>query len=533
MPSGLEIQKALRALANRWRGYSGTERGEAQTFLNQLFECYGTERFGSGARFEDAHASVGIMDLYWPGTCIVEMKDGCGGLSGWASRTTASTGSAGLRTILRPGSARDWSAPTPSRRIGRARRRSTTWSARGGLITDAVSSQKWPGEAKVHVALVNWVKDPAEPPTAFTLDGLAVPGITASLTIAGESMVEPLAANKGRCFQGPIPVGDGFVITEETASWLLAQSDASYVDVVRPYLVSENLAERPDQGPGRWVIDFAARSLEESMKYPAALDIVRTLVRPVRESNNREGYRRYWWRFGEHRPGMRAGLDGMSRYIAAGRLGKRLNLAWQVAATCPSDLVYVFAFDDDYSMGILLSRAHGAWVRSGGRGSTFKADPRYTPTSGFMTFPWPDPVRSAERDAVAVRTVELLDRRSAICLERQIGLTTLYNDVDEGAHQDLRVLHQRLDEAVAGCYGWPKKAAQDDAELVRRLVARNASIARRGDRRGGPALPAVRHPVTAAEPAGGTGSGAQEVLRLAAAALPVLAAEPLYPGRRP
>lgn len=74
MPSGLEIQKVLRALAARWRGYSGSERGEAQTFLNELFECYGTNRVTAGARFEDAHASVGIMDLYWPGACIVEMK---------------------------------------------------------------------------------------------------------------------------------------------------------------------------------------------------------------------------------------------------------------------------------------------------------------------------------------------------------------------------------------------------------------------------------------------------------------------------
>lgn len=74
MPSGLEIQKSLRALADRWRGYAGSERGEAQTFLNELFECYGSDRHAVGAKFEDAHASVGIMDLYWPGACIVEMK---------------------------------------------------------------------------------------------------------------------------------------------------------------------------------------------------------------------------------------------------------------------------------------------------------------------------------------------------------------------------------------------------------------------------------------------------------------------------
>ncbi len=74
MPSGLEIQQSLRAFVRQWRDYAASERGEAQTFLNQLFECYGTDRLGAGARFEDAHASVGIMDRYWPGVCIVEMK---------------------------------------------------------------------------------------------------------------------------------------------------------------------------------------------------------------------------------------------------------------------------------------------------------------------------------------------------------------------------------------------------------------------------------------------------------------------------
>src|SRR5690606_4170119 len=28
---------------------------------------------------------------------------------------------------------------------------------RGGVITDAVSSQKWPGDAKVHVSITNWL----------------------------------------------------------------------------------------------------------------------------------------------------------------------------------------------------------------------------------------------------------------------------------------------------------------------------------------------------------------------------------------
>lgn len=74
MLSGEEILSALRKFVVRWRGYNGTERSEAQTFLNELIACYGADRKESGARFEDSHTANGIMDMHWPGICIVEMK---------------------------------------------------------------------------------------------------------------------------------------------------------------------------------------------------------------------------------------------------------------------------------------------------------------------------------------------------------------------------------------------------------------------------------------------------------------------------
>jgi hypothetical protein len=74
MRSGEEIQNGLRTFTARWRDYSGSERSEAQTFLNELIGCYGADRRAAGARFEDAHVATGIMDLYWPEVCIIEMK---------------------------------------------------------------------------------------------------------------------------------------------------------------------------------------------------------------------------------------------------------------------------------------------------------------------------------------------------------------------------------------------------------------------------------------------------------------------------
>jgi hypothetical protein len=46
----------------------------------------------------------------------------------------------------------------------------------GGVITDAVSRQKWPGEAVVNVSIVNWMMRPTGLPSRFVLDGEPVEG---------------------------------------------------------------------------------------------------------------------------------------------------------------------------------------------------------------------------------------------------------------------------------------------------------------------------------------------------------------------
>lgn len=46
--SGEEIKGALKVFVGRWKDYTRTERAEAQTFLNVLFEAYGNSRKADG-----------------------------------------------------------------------------------------------------------------------------------------------------------------------------------------------------------------------------------------------------------------------------------------------------------------------------------------------------------------------------------------------------------------------------------------------------------------------------------------------------
>ena len=349
---------------------------------------------------------------------------------------------------------------------------------KGGVITEAVSSQKWPGEkAKVHVSIINWVQSPPEPPAHFTLNLQPVSGgIAADLVPLRLSTLaaQPLAANKGVCFQGPIPIGDGFVLDEDEARSLLARADADYAQVVRPYLIGDDIAEHPAQRPRRWIIDFGLMPLEKAAAFPAALKIVRERVKPARETNPRAARRTCWWRFGEVAKGMRTALTGLDRYLAVGRIAKRTIFTWCGPAWCPSDLVVVVAADDDYAFGVLSCQPHQLWARY--RGSTLKGDPRYTNTTVFETFPWPRP-DPATREQVAVAARHVVAERALSCGSVR-GLTEVYNMVQDGGFTALKAAHERLDDAVALAYRWPKGITDDPYEVIPRLMSLNAEIAR-------------------------------------------------------
>ncbi len=202
---------------------------------------------------------------------------------------------------------------------GRARGASLQWIVEtGGVITNAISTQDWSGAAAVDVSIVNWVKDPEDLTPPAVLDGHEVGAITPSLRPIDSdvSAAGRLLENRGRSFQGPQPVGQGFILGAGEAEALLARTDADYRDVVRPFLVGEDIAGDPAQAPSRYIIDFGLRPLEEAMAYPGAVEIVRERVKPFRDKNKRRVRREKWWLLGELTPALRRALARRSRYIA-------------------------------------------------------------------------------------------------------------------------------------------------------------------------------------------------------------------------
>jgi hypothetical protein len=221
------------------------------------------------------------------------------------------------------------------------------------------------------------------------LDGKPAGAIHADLT-AGVDVTRAarLPCNRDVSFMGDTK-GGSFDVAEEEALEMLRQPNPNgrpNSDVVVPWINGLDVTRRNRR---MWIIDFGASCPEEQAAlYEAPFEFVRKHVYPEREKNKREAYRLRWWLHVEARSGMRASLKPLPRFIATATVSKHRLFVWQAAPTLPDHQLITFGFDDDYSFGVLLSRADEVWARAHGtqvreRESGF----RYTPTTCFETFP--------------------------------------------------------------------------------------------------------------------------------------------------
>ncbi len=162
----------------------------------------------------------------------------------------------------------------------------------------------------------------------------------------------------------------------------------------------QRVTRRPRDG---WIIDFGTTMNEaDAALFETPFQYVMQYVKPERDHNNREAYRKCWWRHGEPRIAMRAALTGLTRYIATPHVAKHRIFVWMDKTTLPDKMLIVIARADDTTFGILHSRFHELWSLALctwlGKGN----DPRYTPTTTFETFPFPAGLTPADTRAVAV-----------------------------------------------------------------------------------------------------------------------------------
>nr|WP_322712577.1 DNA methyltransferase [Nostoc sp. ChiSLP03a]MDZ8213825.1 DNA methyltransferase [Nostoc sp. ChiSLP03a] len=287
----------------------------------------------------------------------------------------------------------------------------------GGHIHEAVSTQPWPGEAKLHVSIINWSKDI---PKKYYLDNQIVSKITSSLTATIDvSQAARLKANLNKCFQGIKPVGKGFLITEQQAQdWIKANSINK--EVLKLYSDANSLTSSIQGKPQRWIIDFNNFSIEEASNYTLPFNHLKVFVKPERDNQRDNRARVYWWRFERTRPEMRTTISTLSYYFNIPRHSKWFIFLPAQSNWLPADSTNIVASNDFYILGILTSKVHRLWVKV--QSSTLKGDTRYTHNTCFETFPFPQTCDTKLTQVAGYQAVGTLHLNSRALVQDEVAV---------------------------------------------------------------------------------------------------------------
>ncbi|MEB3295569.1 MAG: DNA methyltransferase [Synechococcales bacterium] len=337
----------------------------------------------------------------------------------------------------------------------------------GGVIHDAISSQVWSGEANVHVSITNWSR--LQPRHCY-LDAVEVEFINSSLKSETDvSHAVRLAANLHCCFQGVIPVGKGFIVTEQQVKdWIKA--DPKNQEVLKLFSMGANLAQAMHGKPDRWIIDFNDMPMEDASAYKLPFAHIKTHVKPQRDHNRRKVTQLNWWKYGEKRPAMRQAIATLTQYVTVPRVSK-----WAIFMPAPLDWLagdksVVVATDDVYILGILTSNVHRTWMHA--QKSTLKADIAYTHNTCFETFPFPQSPTQKKIDAIRDTALALHEYRSAQMEKKGWGLTQLYNESFHEPGSQLTKLHNAIDDHTLKAYGF-----KPTDSLLEKLLLLNLELA--------------------------------------------------------
>mgnify|MGYP000914549847 FL=1 len=283
--------------------------------------------------------------------------------------------------------------------------------AQGGTINMAVRGIKWPGRAKLVVALVALHR--GEWRGKRVLDGKEVPVISAYFEDTEDvAAPKPLVENANLMFQGSIFLGDGFLLTHEEGIDLLKRNPR-LAEVILPVTNGQEISNDPLQQAGRRIINFYDWTLDRAKQYVEAFDRIERLVKPIREAQNDKSAKEKWWLHVRPKLELYSALRNQSNCLVVAQTGKH-----HAFSVYPTNLIflqtsYVCLLNSWLYFAALQSTLHYVWVAK--YSGALKRDVRYLPTQCFENFPLPKP-DDAQCGSLAECIGEQIGRAS--CRER-------------------------------------------------------------------------------------------------------------------
>jgi hypothetical protein len=344
--------------------------------------------------------------------------------------------------------------------------------SKGGSINFAIRGIKWPGRANLVVSLIaifsgRWDK-------TYVLDNKKVDIISSYLEDYQDAGTpSPLVENSNRVFEGSKFLGDGFMLSGDTADTMLSK-DPRLSEVIFPVLNGQDLNTHPQNRPSRQIINFFDWTLETAETYTEAFKHLEETVKLQRQSNLRVA-NIPWWQYERPRTELYQKLKKLIQCFAVARTTKHLNFS-----AVPTDYVFTDALDifttDRWDLyAVVQSTLHEVWARK--YSGALKQDLRYSPSKCFDTFPFPAGMWQTANPALAGVGEAYHEHRRGLMRQLWLGLTDIYNlfhaadlspalvakvskqpaaVAEAGYHGllELRRLHVVLDEAVRDAYGW-------------------------------------------------------------------------------
>ena len=360
-----------------------------------------------------------------------------------------------------------------------------------GTIVNAVSSQDWSGDAAVFVSIVSWTKGEYNlPKQLFYLDSdnrlqrKEILSINSSLSLKTDvSGAKKLKCNRSpkKIFQGQTHGHKGFLVSKSEAKVLL-EKHPEYAEVLKPFLIGDEMISNLKSQPKRFVIDFTNQNLIEASQYMLLFQKLEQHVLPeiqkkaddekfgITKPNGREAQLKIWWKMWRRREDMLTEILNLKRYIVCAQVTKRPIFEFISKDINPNAALIVFAFDDEYSFGIINSKYHWEWFKE--KCSTLEERLRYTTDSVWDTFPWPQNPSSVQIEEVAKASKALRDGRNRIMAENKMSLRDIYRLMEKPGKNPVRDLQNSLDRAVTKAYGFDERA-----DLLEQLLNLNLKIA--------------------------------------------------------
>lgn len=355
-----------------------------------------------------------------------------------------------------------------------------------GTIVFAVKSTQWPGVAQVIVSLISIYKGKWNGDVFLGNNKETI--INSYLDSNLNDSPEVIINNKNICYQGSLLLGDGFILENDIANKLISEN--GYSEVIKKYIDGDDLSNRYDSSPSRWVINFHDFDENEcKQKYPLAYKILEESVKPKRISKNIDDK---WWLYWRNRKELYKKLSKQKFAITIARVSK-----YQYFTISQIDLVFhekiCVITNSSYSEYCILSTVfHYEWCRKYGT-TIGDSGLNYSPEKCYESFPFPRELNS---------NLELLGKnyfefREKLMLNIRLGLTKTYNLFHSNGIQSnqldlkdkqvvalqkhlektpntisfekavqgiikLRELHKQMDEAVLEAYGWQDIALRHD-----------------------------------------------------------------------